>query len=110
MFPCPICEKKYTNRYVLIKHMYKVHDSIVEYECTFCDFRSPHIKIIERHQGTHPEFIPYKCTECRFTTVSKGQLTKHMKVHTDECFKCKICDRVFATKYNLERHESSLLH
>lgn len=60
------------------------------------------------------ECVTHKCKRCPYMTLYKGNLTRHMKIHTQELANankisrtCSWCNTEFSSKYNLQRHQKS---
>ena len=79
-FACAECEKTYTTKQYLNRHMK------------------------EKHSATPPSFA---CDECGTTFTQKGKLTRHIKTQhsaTPPSFACVQCDKTFTEKGNLNTH------
>ena len=48
------------------------------------------------------------CELCSAKFKRRGDLNRHMKIHSTESFDCKYCDKKFSFKCNLFRHIKSL--
>ncbi|CAI2381578.1 unnamed protein product [Moneuplotes crassus] len=62
------------------------------------------------HSRSHTGERPYACTLCNLRFTQKGNLNKHMKVHSNlsiesrKIYKCDHCDRKYTEKFNLNVH------
>ena len=80
LFNCKICDKKFANKFTLV-----------------------------RHQATHSDVRNFKCSICpdgRFFKT-KSQLSHHMVYHYEPKFACYHCDYKCHRKSSLNIHEKS---
>ena len=104
LFECLVCNKRYSCKGSLHKHM-KVHDKSHQCEVCLKCFESKSYLVI--HMRTHTGEKPYACSTCGKKFARKHNLLRHQVAHSDEKkFKCGICqdDRYFKTKAALRNH------
>lgn len=80
--------------------------------CTFCHkcFRANvHLRIhLAKYHGEAPVELNHTCHVCGKSFVRKGDLTKHLKIHSDlRPFVCDICQKSFARSDKLKQHINS---
>lgn len=65
------------------------------------------------HARVHTSEKPFKCTECRECFAQKGNLKRHMKIHSNSALggrkrlQCEICLKKYTTKFNLKVHQQT---
>ena len=107
---CNRCGKKFRKKSELNNHNLKAHDEDKPFKCNICHttFNSiarKNIHIARVHEGRKP----FKCNQCNYCCASNQQLTNHFtSVHEGIRIKCEICDTVFTTKGNLNKHMRNL--
>ncbi|XP_022829377.1 zinc finger protein 525-like isoform X2 [Spodoptera litura] len=108
-FPCnqPNCNKAYTNKSHLDRHMNSVHlpqEKDVVYSCSQCMKPFANRQNLKRHINT-VHAVQFTCDLCKMTYKKKNQLTAHMYQHTGiKAFKCDICTDTFVSLYLKKRH------
>ncbi|XP_062605082.1 uncharacterized protein LOC134266894 [Saccostrea cucullata] len=133
-YPCHLCIQAFKRVQDLKYHLYR-HNDNKPIACDECDFRCKTNFELKCHKLKHSDVRNYACTHpgCTQRTKSKSDLTKHMKIHTnqkdyicDECgkgfrtraclskhlqrhsdirpFSCDICNRAFKVKVALRKH------
>ncbi|XP_046408391.1 zinc finger protein 883-like isoform X2 [Ischnura elegans] len=133
-YACPICKKSFRTRWSLKNHR-KSHQKVSQYECPICGRKFSRPQHLEAHRATHGTGTEYQCGICRKTfpqssylethlrTTHSGQevtqchicgkrfsnknvLKVHLRVHMDiKPFRCERCERRFAHKPELARHQ-----
>ena len=104
---CPICQKRFHLKVSLKEHM-AVHDNSGTRQCPHCGKMMKSRNSIYNHiQQFHAQVIKvHPCQECNKTFLQKGNLKKHMLLHSSERrFKCLECGRSFKYPEQLKRHE-----
>lgn len=102
-FPAAFSSTSHLKRHQRTLHI-KPHLKCNECPRKFGDMSelNQHVRI--KHQGIK---MPRKfaCNICPLRTVSKNNLEKHLRTHTNERpFKCPTCSKGFTVKTNMERH------
>ncbi|XP_069470648.1 zinc finger protein 528-like [Ambystoma mexicanum] len=110
MFSCTQCDKSYSMKGELIRHMI-THSGVRPYPCTECGksfFQMPHLI---RHQTTHSGEKPFTCTFCHKRFNRKDYLNAHRRIHTGERpYKCTECEKSYTWKGELNQHLKKHLH
>lgn len=107
MYPCDICEKSFTMRRGLARHIRNVHTE--ENKCVFCDIcdgaYSSKKKLAE-HMISHSANRPWSCEECGKSFHQASQLRAHELNHQAESpqLECDICYKRFRRPHDLKRH------
>ncbi len=105
---CDICHKMFHLKVALREHMKSVHTDKYHHQCQYCGkFMKSRNSIFGHVRQFHSEtLIMYQCEECGKNFRQKGNLKKHVLIHTDEkLFKCTLCERTFKYPEQLRRHE-----
>ena len=109
---CLHCQREFTHKRSLERHIKGVHDDIRDYECNEdgCTDKYRSSYALKQHQINYHNVgdkSDRTCTECEPNRTFKkpSYLTLHQKaVHFQETFQCPQCDREFSHKRSLERH------
>ncbi|XP_054165684.1 zinc finger protein interacting with ribonucleoprotein K-like [Oppia nitens] len=86
-FACDMCEKRYTKKDCLIRHIKLFHASAQIHDCPFdgCDYRTPYNWLLNKHMmSRHMNTKSFKCDlqPCKSRFHLKGQLVQHkMRKH-----------------------------
>jgi hypothetical protein len=65
------------------------------------------------HARIHIQEKPFKCTECRESFAQKGNLKRHLKIHSETAltkrkrFQCVSWLKLYTTKFNLKVHRQT---
>lgn len=111
LFPCPKCEKKFHVRTSLVSHLqtHRIHKDFV---CDICGKAFKSQPSLRMHSKRHNMDRCHLCKYCNRTFRSYDGLKYHWVVnHPEEVrkrnltiFPCAYCDKVLATKTQLDRH------
>ena len=106
-FPCQLCDKVFSQRQHVQKHILSVHSDDKNYKCIKCDkaFKLP--QYLKRHQTIHSELRPYNCKYCTKSFSDPSALGRHHRVHESnnvKSFVCSICDKRYTTIVYLRAH------
>lgn len=111
-FKCTLCTMTFGQRWLMWKHMRKVHTVDKSYQCTYCDktYKQPHN--LKEHLATHTGVKEYNCTYCdkKFHRISSQK--RHIRSHEAPPgqkskrtpFLCTICGKNFPYTNSLQRH------
>ena len=112
-FKCDICDKLFSSKSNLKKHIDTIHLKLNSHNCEECGKTFSQKGNLKYHVNTvHLKIKPYKCDECYKTFSSKQDLKRHKDaVHLKlKPFKCDECGISFATAGNLRTHINHVHH
>ncbi|KAL0831784.1 hypothetical protein ABMA28_001322 [Loxostege sticticalis] len=126
-FVCVQCNKAFNNLSALRKHEL-THTEVRPFACAICGRRFRDSSNYRKHVAKHDdkkctcgrgcsmcvataavtpqlERRAHQCPRCPRAFHSRKDMRRHQAVHTDsKPFRCKVCNRRFRRKDNLERH------
>ena len=83
-FACSLCDKKFSSKQILERHLFKIHE-------------------VNKEEKT--EKLRYQCSECEFSCLKQSKFEQHIYMnHKDigsnelDNLECKTCDGRFETK------------
>ena len=104
---CQLCPLQFPDRSKLKVHAasHEENKAKLPYRCDICDRRFVLPCILKKHMKRVHE-KKYKCRRCQKELPTMGALTLHNLTHGIVMgqFKCKICDKRFHRKKNLQLH------
>ncbi|KAI6057036.1 zinc finger protein 518A [Marmota monax] len=106
---CDICnnERVYT-LLDLTKHFTSTHCVNGNFQCEKCQFSTQDVGTFVQHIHRHNE-VHYKCGKCHHVCFTKGELQKHLHVHSGTLpFTCQYCSYGATRKDYLIRHVITL--
>ena len=112
-FACENCNKIFSSKRGVTRHIFRVHENKNAFKCKFCDYGSGDKSNFEKHvKSVHEKqnlSVLTKCKICDYGSVDRSNLNKHVKyVHEKQkplkVFKCKFCNYGSGDKSNFERH------
>lgn len=107
--PCSDCDKSFFTKYDLAKHVL-THTKQKDYCCIVCKKSFSRSTLLYRHEKIHtcPKIPRHHCGECDRVYLNIADYEKHIITHTkNRPFACSYCEKSFAFKQGLERHEVS---
>ena len=100
MEECDICNKLFSNKSNLRKHIKSVHEKM-KFKSEICDKEFSQEDNLQRHKkAVHSKSIEFKCTVCERKFSRKENLQAHKTV----CCKCKHCHEQFSLPPELLNH------
>ncbi|XP_013419016.1 uncharacterized protein LOC106179796 [Lingula anatina] len=107
-FQCSMCEKTFTAKTTVERHIRCVHNGVRPYQCVCCDKYFSDLGSLKQHNLTHTGERPHQCSVCHKKFNNKPNMHRHMRIHTgSKPYKCDLCDRRFTDYSSLKLH---LLH
>ena len=107
-FVCSQCPKQFKSRFAFKSHL-KYHEGIYDIKCLQCDKTFVSSAFLNGHMlYKHNNGDSYPCDKCEKIFKVKGQLTRHMPIHTGETpFKCREegCGKAFRIWNSRKDHE-----
>ena len=100
MEECDICNKLFSNKSSLTKHIKSVHEKI-KFKCEICtkNFTKKE-NLLSHKRNIHSKSTEFECTVCEKKLNRKGNLQAHKTV----CCKCKHCHEQFFSPSELLNH------
>ncbi|KAL0963531.1 hypothetical protein UPYG_G00307630 [Umbra pygmaea] len=121
---CDMCGKKFKSKVTLKSHKLMHAEDGKQFKCTECDYTATQKPLLLRHMEQHTSFKPYRCGHCHYSCNIAGPLKRHYsKKHPNEEYcnagpgpatsedveqqggvRCPVCDYVYGTKWEMNRH------
>uniref|UniRef100_A0A8C6FXM5 Zinc finger protein 518A n=1 Tax=Moschus moschiferus TaxID=68415 RepID=A0A8C6FXM5_MOSMO len=106
---CDICNNE--NLYTLLdltKHFSSTHCVNGTFQCEKCEFSTQDVGTFVQHIHRHNEIL-YKCGKCHYICLTKGELQKHLYIHSGTFpFTCQYCSYGATRREHLVRHVITL--
>lgn len=75
------------------------------YACHLCPYTSYSRGDVIKHVRVHTGERPFKCTICPYASTQRQNVTVHMRKHSKEkLFSCYICGSTYKLQQDLQRH------
>ena len=116
---CHKCNKMFTKRGGLFRHMNTVHSEERNFACSQCDYKAKTSGLLRRHiKCIHDKELKFVCDICGKKFFENYFLQQHRKVHRAEAalpgmteadlksYTCDKCGKAFTTQFNLSYHYS----
>ncbi|XP_054742733.1 serendipity locus protein delta-like [Anastrepha obliqua] len=103
---CRYCNKRYTRKINVIRHMHKHWDK-KKFQCERCGLRFSERPIYYNHRLQHEaEEDPLICEVCNQSFKTRRTYRNHLWVHREDRprYSCEICGKTFVEKYTLKVH------
>ncbi|XP_037351625.1 zinc finger protein 518A [Talpa occidentalis] len=106
---CDICNNESVYTLLdLTKHFASTHCENGNFQCEKCKFSTQDVGTFVQHIHRHNE-IHYKCGKCHHVCFTKGELQKHLYVHSGTFpFTCQYCNYGATRREHLIRHVITL--
>ncbi|XP_070502694.1 PR domain zinc finger protein 5-like [Chironomus tepperi] len=105
MYECKECEKTFTSADYLRKHQI-THKDEYPYPCTVCNQKFKWLTSLQAHNMIHTQNkTMVQCKDCFKRFFNQRTLERHMNIHKNIKYNCKICNSVVSNrKDNIMRH------
>ncbi len=110
-FQCDKCNKVFTAKSDLKRHIKHVHDKIKDIKCDKCEYTCSNITNLKRHiKSIHDKIKDIKCDKCGFVFSTNENLKQHIKQFHNKIkdFKCDKCEYTSSAFTNLKRHNKTV--
>lgn len=81
-FACSVCEKRFFNKGVLVRHENDCHSLEKAFVCSLCGHGFARLHTLEKHTRIHTGEKPYTCLQCGKMFRYKYSLLMHNKHHS----------------------------
>ena len=91
-FPCqvPECDKVFTTKFNLVRHISTVHLKIRKWGCKTCGLKFGSKQNLQEHENIHEKKKPCICKTCGQSFNEYSQLASHKSVHKRTTVKFEI--------------------
>lgn len=103
-FECDVCQKKFSHRSSLRKHLIKIHSLFPINKCVECNEIFETRRCLMKHMRAHKESIRFNCNICDKNFTSKDGVKEHMSLHFPVLVSCNVCQKTFTRKSYLRKH------
>ena len=106
-FLCKKCNKLFSTKGNLQKHIDTIHENYRPFKCTFpnCTKQYGCESNLIIHERTHTGIKPFVCNICQKSFNENGHLKTHLRIHSEiRAFKCSLCDKKYKSKEALKEH------
>lgn len=99
---CSNCGLLFKNLFACYKHM-DVH-KIIKFNCPICERKYSEKYLIVKHLKDHYQGDMHVCQKCGKVYNRRYRLMQHIKIHTQETLSCSYCEKKFSTRPRLNDH------
>jgi uncharacterized Zn-finger protein len=107
IFNCNFCERSFSRKSNLKRHIYALHEQQGRYQCNCCPKNYGTIACLKSHiKYSHEKLSSHKCTICQKSYARKMSLKRHIKTVHDriKSFRCQFCEKCFYQRPHLKTH------
>ncbi|XP_038673247.1 zinc finger protein 107-like isoform X2 [Scyliorhinus canicula] len=104
-FKCDVCEKRFVNSTMLLRHQV-IHTGEKSFRCDVCEKAFSQSSHLQSHHRIHTGEKPFTCELCDKSFTQSSSLIEHKRLHAGEKpFRCDVCEKTFNRKANLQSHQ-----
>ncbi|TRY63881.1 hypothetical protein TCAL_12903 [Tigriopus californicus] len=117
-FQCQYCGKEYAVKQTLDAHI-KMHQGIIRYKCSYCEYGSNHKAVLMDHEKMHLRkqgltnessglILTHQCDQCGKQFAKRSQINRHVRVVHEgikPTYPCKECGEFFKHFVALYKHK-----
>lgn len=106
---CPICSKTFASTSNRDSHIATAHNTEKEYHCDLCEKSFRTNIYLKYHKTRHHQDCENECSICHQKFSNWNKYRYHWThAHPENMkFKCKYCEKPFATQFVMRVHERS---
>lgn len=101
---CPDCNKSYSTRAGLLRHVARTHSGLRPYPCKEPGCGQSFAILTDLTEHSHRHTKPFGCDVCQRRFGKKHSLDEHMYTHTGKPFGCTLCPFRVRKHYELRKH------
>ncbi|XP_059618621.1 oocyte zinc finger protein XlCOF6-like [Phlebotomus argentipes] len=105
IFPCPYCEKKFSQKICVEGHITACHDRDNAFICEECGKSCNTKGALGQHMETHIKEYNFQCQICSKKFKTRLQVKRHEVCHSAEVFLCGECGLKLKSKKTLRMHK-----
>ncbi|KAH3863492.1 hypothetical protein DPMN_026481 [Dreissena polymorpha] len=95
------CDKQFSRKEDLTRHMCSVHGETKEHVCPTCYAEIATKTLLKRHRRREEEEARFKCDVCGAELKQSVDLQVHMHIHSDE--RVQKCDKTYRYRSSLSK-------
>ncbi|KAK3874958.1 hypothetical protein Pcinc_020147 [Petrolisthes cinctipes] len=109
---CERCGKRFATPGLLNHHINEMHNNTYNYECNECGEQF-HVSFKYRyHMRKKHHKSQFACDDCGRKFIMRSDLYRHVRgvhmgIRDPKRYPCRVCGRLFPSKYKVKRHMSS---
>ncbi|XP_054744913.1 zinc finger protein weckle-like [Anastrepha obliqua] len=104
IFPCPQCDRKFSQKCYVANHIKFVHEDIRPFICEECGEGTRTETTLREHMLIHTDLAPFECEICKKFFKKQSRLKSHMQIHSSSKHICRECGLQLNTRETLNRH------
>lgn len=103
---CPVCNKVFSNKYNMLKHMHSHNNDIILFNCDLCTKSYKTQGSLTYHkQVAHKGVLRFICNSCGEAFATRTGRDNHARLHSgDRPYTCRYCNKSYRAKNTLLRH------
>ncbi|KAK7063273.1 hypothetical protein SK128_022697 [Halocaridina rubra] len=111
-YECEYCDKKFATLGIRNHHINEMHNNSYCYKCDICGEEFKLSFRYRYHMRKMHSSLQHVCDDCGRTFTMRSDLYRHIRgvhmgIRDPKRYPCKVCGRMFPSKYKVKRHASS---